>query len=299
MLKSWSDRFIGNIRIQLEIAKEVVHRLEIARGRRWLTPYEEARRQHSKLKALRLSSLQSKIAKQESQLLWLQEGDAPTKFFHIYANAHRHKNHIRSLEHNGKTLVAEDQKVKAAFLFFDDILGPPPTRANTIKLEILDLPHLNLCSLDSRFTKEEVWNVIKSLLPDKAPWSDEFMTLFLHTTWEVIKRDIMRAFDAFWHLDTCNLHSINDSLMTLTPKSPEVVSLKDYRPISLIHSMGKLLSKVLANMLATRLVKLVHPSQIAFIKGRFIQDNSFFVQSSAKLLQARQVPSLLIKIDIA
>jgi hypothetical protein len=34
VLKSWSDRCIGNIRSQLEVAKEVVHRLEMARDRR-------------------------------------------------------------------------------------------------------------------------------------------------------------------------------------------------------------------------------------------------------------------------
>jgi hypothetical protein len=31
LLKSWSDHSIGNIRVQLEVTKEVVHRLQIAR----------------------------------------------------------------------------------------------------------------------------------------------------------------------------------------------------------------------------------------------------------------------------
>jgi hypothetical protein len=84
----------------------------------------------------------------------------------------------------------------------------------------------------------------------------------------------------------------------MIPKTTEVASLKDYRPISLVHSLGKLLSKLLANRLATMLGELVHPTQGAFIKGRFIWDNCCFVQSSAKLLHARQVPSLLTNIDI-
>jgi hypothetical protein len=40
-MKSWSDRFIGNIRVQLEIAKEVVHWLEFARDRRHVLAHEE------------------------------------------------------------------------------------------------------------------------------------------------------------------------------------------------------------------------------------------------------------------
>jgi hypothetical protein len=81
------------------------------------------------------------------------------------------------------------------------------------------------------------------------------------------------AFDSFWHLDARNLHSVNEALLTLLPKSAEALTVKDYRPILLIHIVGKLLSKVLANRLAPKLAGLVHISQSAFIKGRFIQDN--------------------------
>jgi hypothetical protein len=54
---------------------------------------------------------------------------------------------------------------------------------------------------------------------------------------------------------------------TLLPKKVETVSLNDYHPISLIHILDKLFSKVLVNRLATMLDSLVHCSQNAFIKG--------------------------------
>jgi hypothetical protein len=50
----------------------------------------------------------------------------------------------------------------------------------------------------------------------------------------------------------------------------EASRIKDYRPITLIHTVGKLISKVLVNRLAPKLGELVHVSQSAFIKGRFI-----------------------------
>jgi hypothetical protein len=58
-------------------------------------------------------------------------------------------------------------------------------------------------------------------------------------------------------------------------------------------------SKILANHLAVRLLELVHKSKSAFITGRYIQDNFWFVHSAAKLLHARQYACLLLKIDIA
>jgi hypothetical protein len=72
-------------------------------------------------------------------------------------------------------------------------------------------------------------------------------------------------------------------------------SLKDYRPISLIHSIGKLISKLLVNRLVARLSELVHPGQTAFIKGRYIQDSLKFVQASARLLHAQKTLCLLLK----
>jgi hypothetical protein len=109
----------------------------------------------------------------------------------------------------------------------------------------------------------------------------------------------MRTFDVFWHLDTRDLHSVNEAMLVLLPKSMEAITIKDYHPISLIHTMGKLVSKVLANRLATHISELVHPSQSAFIAGRIIQDCFKVVQASARLLHARRKPSLLLKIDIA
>jgi hypothetical protein len=99
------------------------------------------------------------------------------------------------------------------------------------------------------------------------------MARFLQATWHIIIADLMVAFDAFLWLDMRNFHSMNEALLTLLPKSAEAASLKDYRLISLIHLVGKLFSKVLANCLTPRLGSMVHPNQSAFINGRFIQDN--------------------------
>jgi hypothetical protein len=49
------DRYVGNIRTQLEIAKEVLLRLEMARDRRVLLDHEESLRKKVKLKSLGLS----------------------------------------------------------------------------------------------------------------------------------------------------------------------------------------------------------------------------------------------------
>jgi hypothetical protein len=92
---------VGNIRLQLEVAREVVYRLEMAGDRRALATHEESLRKLLNCKSLGLASLQRSMVQQESRLLWLKEGDTSTKFFHSYANMRHRKKHIHSLEHNG------------------------------------------------------------------------------------------------------------------------------------------------------------------------------------------------------
>jgi hypothetical protein len=100
-------------------------------------------------------------------------------------------------------------------------------------------------------------------------------------------------------MDSRDLHAVNGALLTLLPKTTATSCLKDCRPISLIHCLGRLVSKVLANRLAPRLVELIHSGQSVFIKGHLIQGNFNLVQSSAKLFHAKKFPCLLLKIDIA
>jgi hypothetical protein len=109
----------------------------------------------------------------------------------------------------------------------------------------------------------------------------------------------MASFDARWNLDSRNFHDANGALTVLLPKCQHASILKDYRLISLIHIVGKLFSKVLANRLAPRLNEPVCQNQSAFIKGRLIQDSFKFVQSSAWMLHTKQCSSLMIMIDIA
>jgi hypothetical protein len=98
--------------VQLVLATEVVHYLELAHDCRHLEHHEEELRKHLKLKSLGLVSLQRMIARQESRLLWLKEGYAPTRFFHIQASCRVHKIFIQALEYQGQVLIVDDHKTE-------------------------------------------------------------------------------------------------------------------------------------------------------------------------------------------
>lgn len=81
-LKAWSIRYVGSVRLQLAVAREVILRFDVAEESRTLSPEEIQLRNELKIKCLGLSSLARTIARQRSCLV---QGDANTNFFHLQA----------------------------------------------------------------------------------------------------------------------------------------------------------------------------------------------------------------------
>jgi len=92
---------------------------------------------------------------------------------------------------------------------------------------------------------------------------------------------------------------LNSAYITLLPKKADAAEVKDFRPISLIHSFAKLVTKLLVNRLAPLLPSLVSASQSAFVRGRRIHDNFMLVQQMVKSLHKMKEAHILLKLDIS
>ena len=80
---------------------------------------------------------------------------------------------------------------------------------------------------------------------DKAPGPDGFNGYFIKSCWETIKGYFYSlCFDFFK-----DLQSINNPFITLIPKTNNPVSVNYIRPISLLHCVLKIITKLLANRL--------------------------------------------------
>jgi hypothetical protein len=108
----------------------------------------------------------------------------------------------------------------------------------------------------------------------------------------------MAASTAVWSRKWVNLDLLNSAYITLIPKKDEVCQVKDFRPISLVHSFAKLITKLLANRLAGHLDNMVPQNQSAFIKGKSILDNSMLVQQTTNMLHQKKCARIHLKLDI-
>ena len=92
---------------------------------------------------------------------------------------------------------------------------------------------------------------------------------------------------------------LNNALVVLLPKKVGASFPIDFRPITMIHSFAKLLSKLLALWLAPRLDHMVAKNQNAFIRNRTVHDNFKYVQRAAVMIRKKKIPMLLLTLDIS
>jgi hypothetical protein len=108
----------------------------------------------------------------------------------------------------------------------------------------------------------------------------------------------MAVISVVWGRKFENFGRLNSTYITLIPKMDGAENVKDFRPISLVHSFGKLVTKILASRLSKRHHEMISPNQSAFIKGRFIQDNFMLVHQTTKFLHQQNKACMLLKLDI-
>jgi hypothetical protein len=156
---------------------------------------------------------------------------------------------------------------------FTSVFGAAAAGGDSLSFPDLGLVPIDLAEQEEGIGADEVWAAIKSMPSDRVPGPDGFNEIFYKTAWPIIKPEIMEAIQAFCAGNNRNFHKLNTALVVLLPKKIGASCPADFRPITMIHSFAKLISKVLALRLASRMNDLVDHNQNAFVQSRSIHDN--------------------------
>ena len=266
-LKKWNVDEFGNIHFKHQKLLHSLHELETLGEKRVLSEAEKNERTRL------ISDLETNIYlaeicwRQKSRVKWLKEGDKNTKYFHTVANSHRRHNSIRHLSING-ILSTDQDAIKAEISGFYRQLYIEDTTCRP-SLDGLSFSSISLeeAAWLERPFEEEICKVVSNMNGDKAPGPDGFPMTFYHACWPILRGDVMAVFSEFYEYGSF-VRSLNATFLLLIPKKANAVEVKDFRPISLVGSMYKILAKVLANRLSGVLATVISPSQNAFIQGR-------------------------------
>jgi hypothetical protein len=150
--------------------------------------------------------------------------------------------------------------------------------------------------LTAPFTVEEVKAVIWSSDGNRSPGPDGFNFKFLKVCWDIIKDDVMSFLFEF-HGSAILPKAFTTSFLAIIPKKDHPQALSDYRPICLVSSMYKVLSKILAGRLKKVLDKIILKVQSAFLPNRQILDGVLVVNELLDLAKRRKDKCLFFKVD--
>jgi hypothetical protein len=284
-LRRWARGLIGNNKVLLRAAKQLIGILDVVQDYRKLTEQEIRQKQDVKLKFLGMTAVEKLRVRQASRLTSIKAAKANSKLFYLQANGTRRKNHIHSLLTAEGTCYTQEEKEKAIFDHFNAHFGPLEQRELALNWASLGLTRHDLSHLEAEFSFEEIHAVIKELAAEKSLGPDGYIRVFFKSSWNTVKQDIWLAVNFFYQMHEQHFSQLNTAHVVLLPKKPDARGILDFRPISLTHSIAKLISKLLANRLSSELNTIVSRAQSAFIQQRIIQDNFIYLEPNQDTTQ--------------
>lgn len=246
----------------------------------------------------RLIRIKVGVLRQKSRLSWELRGEKNTKFFHRAIAKRRHSNNISSIS-NGTGIISNPEGIRKILLdYFKSLLTTPfPGKVFNLGSSMLtSLFEREKMDLVKDFSYSGIEDALAATDGSKSPGPDGVNAGVLRSLWPVIRNDVMHFFFSF-HSSHHIPRGYNSSFIVLIPKvlHPRIPS--QFRPISLMNSIVKLLSKVLARRMRRVMNSLVGPTQSAFIHGRQISDSILIANEVIHSLQTKESAGVVLKID--
>ena len=150
---------------------------------------------------------------------------------------------------------------------------------------------------DEPLTLAECTRALKLLANNKSPGSDGFTTNFYKFFWIDIKEILFDSFEYSLEHNTLSSDQKRGILNLLPKENKDLRYLANWRPISLLQTDYKILTKALALRLQNVLPNIISSDQVGYIKGRYIGENVRTLEDLITYTEKCQIPGYLVLID--
>lgn len=146
--------------------------------------------------------------------------------------------------------------------------------------------------LRADFELDEIKEAVWACDNNKSPRPDGYNFGHIKDFSEFLKDDMERFLDEFhatgrWPMGT------NSSFITLIPKVDSPLNLNDFRPISLVGCLYKVVTKILAARIKKALPKVTDCNQFAFLGGRSMLGSVVTLNESVHEAKSTKTPQRL------
>lgn len=251
-----------------------------------------------------LSKAEEEFFCQKSRVNWLSVGDRNTAYFHRIAATRHSINHIHYLiDSNGQRLESQADMQTHCVEYFGNLLGGEVSEC------LFEQDDLNLllnyscspaqvASLEASFSVEEIKEAFFSLPKNKTCGPDGFSAEFFTGCWSIIGPEVISAVGEFFTSGKL-LKQWNATNLVLIPKIQNASSTSEFRPISCLNTLYKVISKLLASRLQKFLPEVISHCPSAFMPGRLLAENVLLATEIVQGYNRKNIdPRAMLKVDL-
>lgn len=204
--------------------------------------------------------------------------DAPSKFFFSLEKKNGQSRNIHCLRsENGQELTQTPDIRKRAVQFYGQLYSSEYREDKELSAGFYEgLPNVledSKAELERPLSTEELLNALKGMESGKSPGMDGLPAEFYKEFWAVLGEELLAVLNKSLSVGSLPL-SCRRAVITLIPKKGDLQEIKNWRPVSLLCSDLKVLSKTeKANRLKKVMGQVIHFDQTYCVPGRSIIDN--------------------------
>ncbi|KAA3474108.1 reverse transcriptase [Gossypium australe] len=241
---------------------------------------------------------------QRARVNWLKLGDRNTAFFHNIATQKRRQNCIQKLQDSDGRETGEQQEMaEIARTYFQELFK---TEEEGQYDHILTGVEWCISDDDNRhltmpFTKEEIWEALKSMGATKAPREDGLPAIFFHKLWHIFGNEV-----STYCLQQLNggmeVSRLNTTHIVLILKKVHPTNVSHFRLISLCNVIYKIMAKAIAIRFRGILEKCIDKAQSTFVLGQLISDNVLVAYELLNTLKKKKIGRkglMVVKLDMS
>jgi hypothetical protein len=301
-LKSWNKEKFGNVHDFVTAAETKLHQIQNLIQLSGSSDALLSEEKHAHMEFEEALNRQEAFWKEKANLKWHLEGDRNTKYFHRISKIKTATKTITSIQDGDIVHIDPEHISNHVVSYYKNlfcsnlVLQKPLLVQEVIPKLISDDTNALLTLMPSLL---EIKAAVFALNKDSAPGPDGFGAYFFQHYWDLVKSDLSNAVLQFF-TSSWILPGFNSNVIALLPKVQNATSIDQYRPIAMANFKFKVISKIIADRLASIMPSIVSEEQMGFIHERNIKDCICIASEAANLLHNKSFGgNLALKIDIS
>ncbi|CAI5460908.1 unnamed protein product [Closterium sp. Yama58-4] len=202
------------------------------------------------------------------------DGETTTGFLSGKVKVRKAKTEMSVVHFKGRTHSGAREVLVAATDFFRDSFGGRgETSSRVSEPRAMSRTLCEACrnALSAPWSEEEVQTAVRELASGKSPGQDGLPKELFEHNWDLLGPVLMKFVGDFTRTVEL-LREISTAVTILLHKKGSKEELGNYRPITLLSTIYKVLAKVMATRFKKVLHEVISEDQVGFLPGRKLED---------------------------